>query len=94
MIIARARNRGAKQKLIILNCFDGIDKKGQELEVSHWRFPWTQQVDTSICLQRPVVVFSRTVDPCKWFFMQQHFKVVPAGNFAHDVHKQCIVINR
>ena len=56
------------------------------------RIPRIEQVLSSVGGDRPVVVLSGAIDPCKRLFMEQADKVVPFGNPLHQFHGQLVVV--
>ena len=46
----------------------------------------TQHIDAIVCYQRPVIMFSRSIHPCKRFLMEQTFHSVPACHPFQSLH--------
>ena len=57
-----------------------------------WCCTRIKQVHTCICRHGPVVVFTGTVDACKWFFMEQAYKIVAKSHFLHCFHNKLVMI--
>ncbi len=93
VVVPGRGDRGPQQAGIVVHGFDGIDKKGQELQVGAGCLAGSQQVFSGIGAYGPVVVFSGAVDTGKRFFMKQDPELMPAGDLVHQVHEQLVMVN-
>ena len=65
----------------------------QELDVIMWGFARIQKIDSIVCSQRPVVMFTGSVYSCKRFFMKQALHSVLTCHTFQCLHYQLIIVN-
>ena len=51
-----------------------------------------QKIDPIICGKRPVVVFTGSIQPCKWFLMEKTAHSVTACHFLQNTHHNLVMI--
>ena len=79
--------------MTVYGCHD-VHKEGDELQVLGGSLARTEEVDSGVGAQRPVIVLTRAVDTLERLLVQQHAEVVTAGYLVHDGHQQLVVIVR
>ena len=69
-----------------------VYEKCQKLQVTLGILTRSKQLSAAVCSQRPVVMFTRTIDAFERFFVQQYDESVLTGNLGHEVHDHLVLI--
>ena len=92
MIVTSTGNRNSEQILIFINRFNNCTQEQKELSITCRSSTRVKQIFSSICRNRPVVVFTTSVYTSKRFFMQKTNHTMFSSNFSHHFHSQLVVI--
>ena len=92
MIVARGRHRHAQQLLVVIYRLDDAREEHEEAQVVHGALAGVEQVLLA-GRQRPVVVLARAVDALERLFMLQAHEAVMAGQQAHLLHGEKVLIH-
>ena len=74
-------------------CFQDTGQDKKELDVLMRCLARIQKIDSVVCNNRPVVMFTGTIYACKWFFMKQTLHTVLACNSLQGLHNNLVVVN-
>ena len=93
VVISGAGCRDSHQIGIVIHCFDNSHQKDKKLCVLSGSTSRIQEVYAVIGSQRPVIMFSASVNSLKRFFVEETGKPVFFGNLFHNLHGKLVVIN-
>ena len=94
MIITRICRRLTKQICMGIYRFQNAGKYQKKLDILVWSFSRIKKINSVICCNRPVIMFTRTVNTGKRFFMKKTFHAMFACNFFQCLHYNLIMIYR
>ena len=92
MVVAGGGHRQAEQILVQIDRFDDGGENQQEAQVLGRILARIEQIFALVGGQRPVVVLAAAVDAGKGLLVQQADEVVLFGHFAHDFHRQLVLV--
>ena len=77
---------------MLVDCFHQAGKYTQELKILVRFFARFEQVHTIVGSQRPVVVFTGSIDSCKWFFMKEASQTMLGCGALQYIHYQEVAV--
>ena len=92
LVISNICRRFAQKVGMCIYCFEDTGQNQKELYILMRCLPRIQKIDSVICSQWPVVVFTGAIYACKWFLMKQATHTMAAGYFLQDAHHDLIMI--
>ena len=79
---------------MLVNRFQDAGKYKKELCILVRRLTWIKKVDSVICCNGPVVMFTGSVNSCERFLVKQAFQSVLAGYSLQCLHCQLVLVYR
>ena len=93
MGIGGRHNAGLQQTVVAIDAHERLYDEGGEAQVLLGGFSWGMQQHTVVGRERPVVVFTATVDACEGLFVKKQAEAVLACNPLHDRHEQHVMVD-
>ena len=90
VVIPGRCHRHPQQILILIDSLEHRDKEEEELCIILRAIARLKDIRALIGAERPVVMLSRTIHPCKWLLMKQTCKSMALSNLLHDLHRELI----
>ena len=94
VIISRISRRFSEKFRVSVDRFQNTCQNKKELNILMRCLSRFEHIDAIVCYQRPVIMFSRSIHPCKRFLMEQTFHSVPACHPFQSLHHDLIMVYR
>ena len=92
VVVARRGDGHAQELLAVIDRRDDAREDHEEAQVLHGALAWVEEV-LSVRGQGPVVVLAGAVDALERLFVQQAHQAVMAGQKAHLLHGEQVLVN-
>ena len=93
LVISHISGRFSEEIRMYVHCLQNTGKHQEELDILVRSLSRIQQVNSVIRGQRPVVMFSGTIDTLEWLLMEQTAHTVTACHFFQCSHNNLVMIH-
>ena len=93
MVISYVSSGLTQQICMDVDCFQDAGENQQELTVLMGTFARIQKIDAVVRGQRPVVMFTGSIDTGEWFLMKQAYQTLLSSNSLQCLHHNLVVVS-